>query len=432
MPLCHLVPAPSKMQRTQFMSTERVDYATGASAVCRRGMFARALSLSDRNSLSGLLECRACTGWILLNASRIMTDTNTEESIEAAGRTRIPDMDLTLAESGAVLRRQTDEQGQPVLRVELGFPAAGIAAELARCVQQNLPESGVGVDVSWKIRARAVHGTLSPMPEIRNIIAVASGKGGVGKSTTAVNLALALAAEGASAGILDADIYGPSIPMMLGLEGQQPVSTDGKSFEPLEAFGLQAMSVGFLVSREQALIWRGPMVTQALQQMMFQTNWRDLDYLIVDLPPGTGDTQLTLTQKVPVSGAVIVTTPQDIALLDARRGLKMFEKVEIPVLGIIENMSSYVCPECGHEASLFGAGGGEALADENDVVLLGQLPLDIRIREEADGGRPSVAADPASDLSRRYREIARATAARLAMRPVDRKGAFGRIEVEAS
>ncbi len=388
----------------------------------------------SRNSLSGLLECRACTDWILLNTSRIMADTdNKEELIEAAGTTPVPAMNLSLAETHAALRVDTGDPTGPVLHVELGFPAAGIGEELIQRIRQSIgPEPTLQVDLSWRVRAHAVHGTLSPMPEIRNIIAVASGKGGVGKSTTAVNLALALAAEGASTGILDADIYGPSIPMMLGLEGQQPVSTDGKSFEPLEAFGLQAMSVGFLVSREQALIWRGPMVTQALQQMMFQTNWHDLDYLIVDLPPGTGDTQLTLTQKVPVSGAVIVTTPQDIALLDARRGLKMFEKVEIPVLGIIENMSSYVCPECGHEASLFGSGGGEALAGENDVVLLGQLPLDIRIRQEADGGRPTVAADPDSDLARRYREVARATAARLAMRPVDRKGAFGQIEVETN
>jgi ATP-binding protein involved in chromosome partitioning len=253
-----------------------------------------------------------------------------------------------------------------------------------------------------------------PLPQVRNIIAVASGKGGVGKSTVAVNLALALQAEGHKAGILDADIYGPSQPLMLGSKTDRPTSPDGQRMNPIRAHGLQAMSIGFLIDEEQPMIWRGPMVTQALQQLLTETVWQDLDYLVIDLPPGTGDIQLTLSQRIPLSGAVIVTTPQDIALLDARKALQMFRKVEVPVLGIVENMSAHVCSKCGHEEAVFGAGGGERLAEQYGVELLGRLPLDIRIREQADGGTPTVAADPESELAQRYRAIARNALAQLA------------------
>lgn len=344
----------------------------------------------------------------------------------------VPYMELEL---GAVASRIEieEEAGKTRIAVVLGFPAAGIADQLGADIVRQLGDQAgceADVEVSWDVRAHAVQGNLAPVPEVRNIIAIASGKGGVGKSTTAANLALSLVAEGARVGILDADIYGPSQPQMLGLAGQQPVSKDGKTFEPLEAYGLQTISIGFLVEQDQAIIWRGPMVSQALNQMMFQTNWRDLDYLIVDLPPGTGDTQLTLTSKVPVSGAVIVTTPQDIALLDARRGLKMFEKVNVRILGVIENMSSFVCSNCGQEEELFGSGGGQTLTEETGMPLLGSLPLDIRIRREADGGEPTVVHDPDGELAVRYREIARRVAARLAAAPRDRKGAFPNIVVE--
>jgi ATP-binding protein involved in chromosome partitioning len=269
------------------------------------------------------------------------------------------------------------------------------------------------------------------VPGVKNIIAVASGKGGVGKSTTAVNLALALAAEGATVGILDADIYGPSQPTMLGISGK-PESTDGKSIEPMEGHGLQAMSIGLLIDPETPMVWRGPMVTQALQQLLNETRWRDLDYLVIDLPPGTGDIQLTLAQQVPVTGAVIVTTPQDIALLDARRGLQMFRKVNIPILGIVENMSTHVCSQCGHEEHVFGAGGGERMATDYDVDLLGSLPLDIRIRQEADSGRPTVVADPDGRLAQVYRAIARKVAVRIADLQQDHSAAFPKIVIKGT
>jgi ATP-binding protein involved in chromosome partitioning len=244
---------------------------------------------------------------------------------------------------------------------------------------------------------------------------VASGKGGVGKSTTAVNLALALALDGARVGLLDADIYGPSQPRMMGLSGVRPVSRDGKRIEPLEAHGVKVMSIGFLVEEEQPMVWRGPMVTQALTQLLSDTNWGELDYLVIDMPPGTGDIQLTLAQRVPVSGAVVVTTPQDIALLDARKGLQMFRKVSVPVLGIVENMSTHVCSKCGHEEPIFGSGGGARMAEQYGVSLLASLPLDIRIREETDGGRPTVVADPDGPIGRAYLEMARNTSARLSL-----------------
>jgi ATP-binding protein involved in chromosome partitioning len=267
------------------------------------------------------------------------------------------------------------------------------------------------------------------IPGVRNIIAVASGKGGVGKSTTAVNLALALAAEGATVGVLDADIYGPSQPMMLGISGR-PVSKDGKGLEPMEGHGIQAMSIGFLIDVETPMVWRGPMVTQALEQLVKETQWRDVDYLIVDLPPGTGDIQLTLAQRVPVTGAVIVTTPQDIALIDARKGLKMFEKVGIPILGVVENMSLHVCSNCGHEERIFGAGGAERMSKDHGVELLGALPLDIKIREQADSGMPTVVADPDGRVAEIYRTIARRVAVKIAEKQQDHSAAFPKIVIQ--
>jgi ATP-binding protein involved in chromosome partitioning len=265
---------------------------------------------------------------------------------------------------------------------------------------------------------------------IKNILVVASGKGGVGKSTTAANLALALAHDGASVGLLDADIYGPSQARMMGLTGQRPSSRDGKTFEPLEAFGIKVMSIGLLVDEEQPMVWRGPMVTQALTQLLNDCHWGELDYLVVDMPPGTGDIQLTLSQRVPISGAVIVTTPQDIALLDARKGLKMFEKVGVPVLGIVENMSTHICSNCGHEEHIFGAGGGARMAKQYGVDLLAELPLDIRIREQADSGKPTVVADPDSTLAQAYISMARRTSARLARHAVQSSASIPNIVIE--
>ena len=319
------------------------------------------------------------------------------------------------------------------IQVQLGYPAKGLVEELAGQIKQKV-EALEGVDsaevtVDWKVVSHSVQKNLTPLPEVKNIIAVASGKGGVGKSTTAVNLALALSAEGAQVGILDADIYGPSQPRMLGIKGQ-PVSEDGSSLEPMENYGIQAMSIGFLIEEDTPMIWRGPMVTQALEQLLKDTRWHGLDYLIVDLPPGTGDVQLTLSQKIPVSGAVIVTTPQDIALLDARKGLKMFEEVEVSVLGIIENMSIHICSECGNEEHIFGVGGGQRMAEEHNVNLLGSLPLDIKIREQADNGRPTVVADPDSRTAQIYRDIARRTAAKLAAQAKDYKAKFPKIVIQ--
>ncbi len=265
-------------------------------------------------------------------------------------------------------------------------------------------------------RAHAVQGALSLHPRVRNVIAIGSGKGGVGKSTTAVNLALALHADGARVGILDADVYGPSIPAMLGLSGK-PDSPDNKSIEPLRAFGVEAMSIGFLVDQDTPMIWRGPMATSALTQLFTDTRWGDLDYLLIDLPPGTGDIQLTLAQKIPVVGAVIVTTPQDIATLDARKALKMFQKVDVHVLGIVENMAVHTCTNCGHVEHLFGEGGGERMAQQYGVPLLGSLPLDIAIRTHADAGQPVVVAAPDSPAAQAYRTTARNLAAQLALRP---------------
>ena len=319
------------------------------------------------------------------------------------------------------------------IAIELGYPAMSMREEMATMINDKVSQiegvTEVDITIGWNIQAHSVQKSLKPMENIKNVIAVASGKGGVGKSTTAVNLALALAAEGATVGILDADIYGPSQPRMLGVSGQ-PESTDGKTLEPMQGHGIQAMSIGFLIDEETPMIWRGPMVTQALEQLLNDTQWRNLDYLVVDLPPGTGDVQLTLAQKIPVSGAVIVTTPQDIALLDARKGLKMFEKVEVPVLGVVENMSIHICSECGHEEPIFGSGGGEKMASEYDVELLGQLPLDINIREQADGGEPTVNAMPDSRVTQIYKEIARKTAAKLAVKSKDYSAKFPKIVIQ--
>ena len=317
--------------------------------------------------------------------------------------------------------------------IELGFPAAGYRETLITALRERLAGlpgvSEISIQLDSKIIAHEVQKGLKPLPGVKNIIAVASGKGGVGKSTTAVNLALALSIEGARVGLLDADIYGPSQPRMLGVN-QQPESPDGKSLLPVMSHGLQSMSIGYLIEEETPMVWRGPMVTQALEQLLRDTRWQDLDYLIIDLPPGTGDTQLTLAQKVPVSGAVIVTTPQDIALLDARKGLKMFEKVAVPVLGVVENMSIHICSNCGHEEYIFGAGGGSRMAVQHNVPFLGSLPLDIRIREETDNGRPTVVAEPDSRIAGLYREIARRTAARLSLQARNYSHKFPSIVIQ--
>jgi ATP-binding protein involved in chromosome partitioning len=337
-----------------------------------------------------------------------------------------------LVTSGAV--RGIGIEGDKVaVELMLGYPAASWQATFADAVEAALRAepaiAGASVSIASRVVAHQVRENLSPLPRVKNIIAVASGKGGVGKSTTAVNLALALAAEGARAGVLDADIYGPSIPLMLGISGK-PEAIENKHIVPMQAHGIQAMSIGFLIGEDTPMIWRGPMVTQAMQQLLKETAWQDLDYLIIDLPPGTGDIQLTLCQKVPVSGALIVTTPQDIALLDARKALKMFEKVEVPVLGIVENMAVHVCSNCGHAEHIFGQGGGTRMAEQYGVPLLGSLPLDIRIREQVDGGKPSVAAQPDSAVAAAYRQIARAAAGRLSLRAKNKAIGFPKIVVQ--
>jgi ATP-binding protein involved in chromosome partitioning len=316
--------------------------------------------------------------------------------------------------------------------VELGYPAKSQIPQFRKSLiaaVKTLPGvANVSVNLASKIVAHAVQRGVALLPKVKNIVAVASGKGGVGKSTTAVNLALALAAEGASVGLLDADIYGPSIPMMMGIDGR-PESEDGTTMEPLENYGVQVMSIGFLVAQDEAMIWRGPMATQALEQLLRQTNWKDLDYLIVDLPPGTGDIQLTLSQKVPMTGAVIVTTPQDIALLDAKKGIKMFEKVGVPILGIVENMAVHVCSNCGHIEHIFGADGGKKMAEEYKMNYLGALPLNMQIRLQADSGHPTVVADPDGEVAALYKAVARQVAVTIAAKNKDFSSKFPSIKI---
>jgi ATP-binding protein involved in chromosome partitioning len=317
--------------------------------------------------------------------------------------------------------------------IELGYPAKSQMDHLRRmaiAVLRAIPEVGnVSVSMTQKIVSHTVQRGVKLLPGVKNIIAVASGKGGVGKSTTAVNLALALAAEGATVGLLDADIYGPSQPQMLGITGR-PDSPDGKSLSPMMAYGIQAMSIGFLIDVETPMVWRGPMVTSALEQLLTETRWEDVDYLVIDMPPGTGDIQLTLAQKVPVTGAVIITTPQDIALLDARKGLKMFEKVGIPILGIVENMSIHTCSKCGHEEHIFGEGGGARMAADYGLDVLGSLPLAMQIREQADSGKPTVVSDPDGRVAEIYRDIARKVAVKIADKGKDMSAKFPSIVVQ--
>ncbi|MFM6985810.1 MAG: iron-sulfur cluster carrier protein ApbC [Hydrogenophaga sp.] len=334
--------------------------------------------------------------------------------------------------STRALKNLQADDGDVSFDVELGYPAKSQMPALRRALIEAAKAvpgvENVSVNLQVKIIAHAVQRGVQLMPNVKNIIAVASGKGGVGKSTTTVNLALALAAEGAKVGILDADIYGPSQPMMMGIEGR-PESVDGQTMEPLENYGIQVSSIGFLIDKDEAMIWRGPMATQALEQLLRQTNWKDLDYLIVDMPPGTGDIQLTLSQRVPMTGAVIVTTPQDIALLDARKGIKMFEKVGVPILGIVENMAVYCCPNCGHTEHIFGAEGGKKMASEYGMDFLGELPLNMSIRVQADSGKPTVVADPESEIAGIYKAVARQVAIKIAAKAKDFSSKFPTIKI---
>jgi ATP-binding protein involved in chromosome partitioning len=348
-----------------------------------------------------------------------MSEISLNTLIQAVQSVEEPTLARTLGELG-VMPVVSEDSGRVEVSITLGYPAEGISQALAEAVNRALSGidgvQSVAVDIGWEIPALGGANNVARTPGVKNIIAVASGKGGVGKSTTAVNLAVALATEGARVGLLDADIYGPSQPHMLGVGQRRPeiVEQDGKQMiVPIQAHGVQSVSMGYLVTEQTPMVWRGPMVSGALQQLLGQTRWDDVDYLIVDMPPGTGDIQLTLSQKVPVTGAVIVTTPQDIALLDAKKGIEMFRKVNVPVLGVVENMAVHICSNCGHEEHIFGAGGGERIAREYQAELLGSLPLDLTIRETTDAGLPTVATDPESSLSDRYLRIARRLGARL-------------------
>jgi ATP-binding protein involved in chromosome partitioning len=334
--------------------------------------------------------------------------------------------------SAKSVKNLTVSEGDVAFDVELGYPAKSqipaFRKALIAAAKSVAGVDNVSCNVTMKIVAHAAQRGVALMPTVKNIVAVASGKGGVGKSTTAVNLALALAAEGAKVGLLDADIYGPSQPMMMGIEGR-PESEDGKTMEAMENYGVQVMSIGFLVAQDEAMVWRGPMATQALEQLIRQTNWKDLDYLIVDMPPGTGDIQLTLSQRVPMTGAVIVTTPQDIALLDAKKGIKMFEKVGVPILGIVENMAVHICTKCGHTEHIFGEDGGKKMAAEYNMDYLGALPLDMQIRLQADNGRPTVVSDPEGDVAGIYKAIARQVAIKIAAKAKDFSSKFPSIKI---
>ena len=334
--------------------------------------------------------------------------------------------------STKAVKNLTVSDGDVAFDVELGYPAksqiAGLRKALIAAAKAVPGVGNVSVNVTVNIVAHSVQRGVQLLPRVKNIVAVASGKGGVGKSTTAVNLALALAAEGARVGLLDADIYGPSLPMMMGIEGR-PESDDGQTMDPLENYGVQVMSIGFLVAQDEAMIWRGPMATQALEQLLRQTNWKDLDYLVVDMPPGTGDIQLTLSQRVPMTGAVIVTTPQDIALLDAKKGIKMFEKVGVPILGIVENMAVHVCTNCGHVEHIFGSDGGKKMAAEYNMDYLGALPLNMQIRLQADSGKPTVVSDPDGEVAGIYKAVARQVAVSIAARNKDFSSKFPTITI---
>jgi len=350
---------------------------------------------------------------------------------QAIGAVIDPHSDVSITKSNTIEALDIDGDSVSV-KLSLGYPAKSAHVQMAESIQNALTAlNGVNsaqVEIDSTISSHAVQEGTKPLEGVKNIIAVASGKGGVGKSTVSANLALALSAEGATVGILDADIYGPSQPRMFGLSGQP--TTDGNSLQPMISYQIQTMSIGYLIEEDTPMIWRGPMVTQALEQLLRDTKWKDLDYLIIDLPPGTGDTQLTLAQKVPVSGAIIVTTPQDIALIDARKAVKMFEKVEIPILGVIENMSTHVCSSCGHEEHIFGEGGGQRMADDYDIDFLGDIPLDGKIRENMDNGKPTVVADPDGAIATTYRSIGRKAAAKLANRKKDYSAAFPNIVIQ--
>jgi len=344
----------------------------------------------------------------------------------------IPELGKDLI-SAKMLRNLKIDGGDVSFELVYGFPAKSqfdsLRKQAVAAVRARPGVENVSVTVSQEIVAHAVQRGVKPITGVKNIIAIASGKGGVGKSTTTVNLALALAAEGAKVGVLDADIYGPSIPTMLGIRGR-PETKDGKSMEPLSGHGLVANSIGFLIEPGQAMVWRGPMVSQALDQLLRETNWAGLDYLLMDLPPGTGDVHLSLAQTVPITGAVIVTTPQEIATLDARKGLAMFQKVSVPVLGIIENMSLHICSNCGHQEHIFGQGGGQLMSQEYGVPLLGSLPLNISIRERADAGQPTVVDDPDGAIAGLYKGLARSVAVAVSRIAKDSSSKFPSIVVQ--
>jgi ATP-binding protein involved in chromosome partitioning len=410
-------------------------HARPRSAVVRAGVRRRIRRQSDANlRFAAAGESVSVAGRIPISAEeQIMAEVTRAAVEQALAGWREPHLGTDLVSAGAIEGVDVDG-GHVGVRLKLGFPLNRyrdrLAEEVASRVREATGAAQVDVSIDWAVTPRQVQATLKPLENIKNIIAVASAKGGVGKSTTAVNLALALADEGARVGLLDADIYGPSQPRMMGVAGRRPGSPDGKTITPLENYGVQVMSIGFLIEEESPMVWRGPMVTQALTQLLTETRWDALDYLVIDLPPGTGDIQLTLSQRVPVAGAVVVTTPQDIATLDARKGIRMFAKVKVPVLGVLENMSLHICSNCGHEEHVFGAGGGQRLADQEGVDLLGSLPLDIHIREQADAGRPTVVADPDGRLATLYREAARTTTARLSLQDQAGTSRFPKIVID--